>query len=81
MLMTETISREVEARTVEIGRDLFARARAAESAEAGVMQFSLEQWLMQHGMKDEAVKAQLFRFVDVLAVLNSPVSINRHLKE
>ena len=36
---------------------------------------------MRHGMKDEAVKAQLFRFIDVLAVLNSPAAINRHLKE
>jgi RHH-type proline utilization regulon transcriptional repressor/proline dehydrogenase/delta 1-pyrroline-5-carboxylate dehydrogenase len=79
--MPETISTEVEARTVEIGRDLFARARAAESTEAGPLSFSLDQWFMREGMKDEVVKAQLFRFVDVLAVLNSPGPINRHLRE
>jgi len=32
-------------------------------------------------MRDEGLKAQLFRFVDVLPVLRQPDSINRHLKE
>ena len=81
MLLADTSSSQLESRTGAIGRDLFARARQIESNESGPLRFSLDQWLMRQGMKDEAVKAQLFRFVDVLAVLNSPASINRHLSE
>jgi RHH-type transcriptional regulator, proline utilization regulon repressor / proline dehydrogenase / delta 1-pyrroline-5-carboxylate dehydrogenase len=80
----DTIATQLEARTLAIGRDLFARARAVESGEswwAGSVLARLDQSLMREGMKDEALKAQLFRFVDVLAVLNSPAAINRHLKE
>src|SRR5690349_6859579 len=32
-------------------------------------------------MGDEAVKVQLFRFVDVLPMLGTPASITRHLRE
>jgi len=76
---------QVESRTLAIGRDLFARTRAAQSDESGSAHSrsysTLDQWLMRQGMKDEAVKAQLFRFIDVLAVLKSPTAINRHLRE
>src|SRR3954447_22650951 len=67
-----------EHRTREIGRDLFARIRRrAAMAPEGV----LDQLMMRLGMFDEQLKAQLFRFVDVLPVLTDPASINRHLRE
>ena len=36
---------------------------------------------MDLGMRDEQVKAQLFRFVDVLPVLNADAQVNEHLRE
>jgi RHH-type proline utilization regulon transcriptional repressor/proline dehydrogenase/delta 1-pyrroline-5-carboxylate dehydrogenase len=81
MLLAETGSTYLERRTLAIGRDLFARVHAIESHRAGLSPFSLDRWLMRQGMKDEAVKAQLFRFIDVLPVLRSSTAINRHLKE
>jgi len=36
---------------------------------------------MDVGMRDERVKAQLFRFIDVLPVLGTPGQINAHLRE
>jgi RHH-type proline utilization regulon transcriptional repressor/proline dehydrogenase/delta 1-pyrroline-5-carboxylate dehydrogenase len=65
-------------RTREIGRDLFARIRRrAAMAPEGF----LDQLMMRLGMFDEQLKAQLFRFVDVLPVLTDPAGINRHLRE
>src|SRR5215216_5268882 len=67
-----------EQRTREIGRDLFARIRRrAATAPEGF----LDQLLMRAGMFDEHLKAQLFRFVDVLPALRDPAQINRHLRE
>jgi RHH-type proline utilization regulon transcriptional repressor/proline dehydrogenase/delta 1-pyrroline-5-carboxylate dehydrogenase len=37
--------------------------------------------LMEWAMREERFKTQLFRFVDVLPMLNSPAQIARHLKE
>jgi RHH-type proline utilization regulon transcriptional repressor/proline dehydrogenase/delta 1-pyrroline-5-carboxylate dehydrogenase len=80
MLPHQANPSQVESRTLVIGRQLFARARSTET-RGDILHFSLDQWLMRQGMKDEAVKAQLFRFVDVLAVLNTTAAINRHLGE
>src|SRR5687767_11133447 len=70
---------ELEHRTVEIGRDLFARAAAEEPG------FGSSEWfderMMSLTMRDEMVKVQLFRFVDVLPGLRSHRDINRHLRE
>src|SRR4051794_27531141 len=67
-----------EHRTREIGKDLFARIRRrAATAPEGF----LDQLMMRLGMFDEQLKAQLFRFVDVLPVLSDPARINRHLRE
>ena len=41
----------------------------------------VDQQLMNFSMRDDGLKAQLFRFVDVLPVLHQSDSINRHLKE
>ena len=36
---------------------------------------------MEWSMGDEAIKVQLFRFVDVLPLLRTPAGITRHLRE
>jgi len=66
----------LEPRTRQIGRDLFAEARRAGSGEPW-----LDRLLMYQGMKDEQVKAELFRFVDVLPVLVHDRQVTRHLQE
>src|SRR5213083_1878468 len=66
----------VESRTREIGREIFARARQGGD-DAGW----LDRRLMELGLRDEQVKAQLFRFVDVLPALSSPAQINGLLRQ
>ena len=67
---------DLESRTVEIGKHLFASARRQKTNES-----TIDRWLMQLGMGDAALKTQLFRFVDVLATLKTPADVNRHLRE
>jgi RHH-type proline utilization regulon transcriptional repressor/proline dehydrogenase/delta 1-pyrroline-5-carboxylate dehydrogenase len=69
---------QLEQRTVSIGRDLFARSRAC-STTAG--EGWLDRQLMDLTMRDSAVKAQLFQFIDVLPALNRDDQISRHLRE
>jgi RHH-type proline utilization regulon transcriptional repressor/proline dehydrogenase/delta 1-pyrroline-5-carboxylate dehydrogenase len=69
----------LEALTHEYGREIFARL-----GQAGPLPFSsrwLDERLMEWTMADEAVKVQLFRFIDVLPLLHSPHEVNRHLRE
>ena len=70
---------DVETRTQQIGRDLFARARRLEKSSPS--DGWLDRTLMRWGMRDEQLKAQLFRFVDVLPVLDDPRRINSHIRE
>src|SRR2546426_2755644 len=70
---------DLESRTQEIGRDLFARARRAERTSPS--DGFLDRMLMKWGMRDERLKAQLFRFIDVLPVLSAPKQVNAHLRE
>src|SRR3954451_656554 len=70
------VPQTVEERTREIGRELFARARELGSGEPW-----LDRLLMYQGLRDERVKAELFRFVDVLPGLKSDAAVARHLKE
>lgn len=74
--MTLAIS-DIEARTREIGRDLFARARHVRGGNGSWW----EERLMDLGMRDPRVKAQLFRFIDVLPALQTPRQLNAHLRE
>jgi RHH-type proline utilization regulon transcriptional repressor/proline dehydrogenase/delta 1-pyrroline-5-carboxylate dehydrogenase len=70
---------DVESLTHSYGREIFARLN-----RAGPVPFSPSWWddrLMEWSMGDEAVKLQLFRFVDVLPLLRSPETITRHLRE
>jgi RHH-type transcriptional regulator, proline utilization regulon repressor / proline dehydrogenase / delta 1-pyrroline-5-carboxylate dehydrogenase len=69
----------VESATQRIGREIFARAAAYKP---GV--FSRRYWddrIMAWGMNDEAVKVQMFRFVDVLPMLVTGDEMARHLHE
>jgi RHH-type proline utilization regulon transcriptional repressor/proline dehydrogenase/delta 1-pyrroline-5-carboxylate dehydrogenase len=69
----------VEALTRDYGREIFARLE-----RTGPFPFSPGWWderLMDWTMSAEAVKVQLFRFIDVLPLLHAPPEINRHLRE
>jgi RHH-type proline utilization regulon transcriptional repressor/proline dehydrogenase/delta 1-pyrroline-5-carboxylate dehydrogenase len=68
-----------EERTRAYGREIFARLD-----RRGPLVFSpawLDDQLMQWSMGDEAVKVQLFRFIDALPNLKSSEEVSQHLKE
>jgi RHH-type proline utilization regulon transcriptional repressor/proline dehydrogenase/delta 1-pyrroline-5-carboxylate dehydrogenase len=70
---------ELEQLTKAYGQEIFARLQ-----RDGPLVFSpawAEDRLMEWTMHDEAVKLQLFRFIDVLPLLNDPNSVSRHLRE
>src|SRR5579884_2927112 len=71
--------RQTEALTQRYGRDIFARLEGGRPLL--LTPAWLDDRLMGWGMDDEAVKVQLFRFVDVLPLLRSPADITRHLRE
>src|SRR5690349_16659906 len=66
----------LESRTRAIGRELFALVRRHGPAEPW-----WERWAMRQTMRDEAIKAQLFRFVDVLPALRTTPQVNDHVRE
>ena len=73
------IEDRVESRTQEIGNELFDRLQHRSPSI-----FHGHWWedrLMNWAMGDEAVKVQMFRFVDVLPMLRDHESIARHLDE
>src|SRR3954467_8752731 len=72
-------SDRLEARTREIGRQIFARVRE-ERPLAGTAAWGDEK-MMGLTMRDAGGKIQLFRCVDALPALRSPSQISRHLKE
>src|SRR5262249_56091773 len=70
---------ELEALTHDYGREIFGRL-----VRNGPILFTPRWWddrLMGWSMRDQAVKVQLFRFVDVLPMLRSPPAIVGHLRE
>jgi RHH-type proline utilization regulon transcriptional repressor/proline dehydrogenase/delta 1-pyrroline-5-carboxylate dehydrogenase len=70
---------EIETLTRRIGKEIFSRVGVA-----GPVPFSPSWWddrLMGLSMANEAVKFQMFRFVDVLPQLQTPASIVEHLRE
>lgn len=69
----------LERRTIAIGRELLERARAATpgALRAGWWEDQILQW----AMGDERLRAQLFRFVDVLPCLQSGRDVAAHLRE
>jgi RHH-type proline utilization regulon transcriptional repressor/proline dehydrogenase/delta 1-pyrroline-5-carboxylate dehydrogenase len=70
---------EVEALTRQYGREIFARV-----GNEGPFPFTPLWWddrLMEWTMGNEAIKVQLFRFIDALPLLQTPRDVNRHLRE
>ena len=70
---------DVEALTQDYGREIFARLD-----HNGPILFSpswFDDRLMEWTMGNEAVKLQLFRFVDVLPMLSAANGVTRHLHE
>jgi RHH-type proline utilization regulon transcriptional repressor/proline dehydrogenase/delta 1-pyrroline-5-carboxylate dehydrogenase len=69
----------IEASTLEIGRFIFQRAseRAPRPTERRWWDDRIMGWAMQ----DEALKLQMFRFVDVLPMLADSTAVTRHLHE
>ena len=71
--------RAIEALTQSIGHELFA---SLEHSRPPVWQ---RRWwddrLLAWSMRDEQLKVQLFRFVDVLPMLKTPDAIMEHLHE
>jgi RHH-type proline utilization regulon transcriptional repressor/proline dehydrogenase/delta 1-pyrroline-5-carboxylate dehydrogenase len=69
----------LEELTRSYGQEMFAQAR-----QRGPLLFSPRWWderLMDWTMHDEAVKVQLFRFIDALPQLHSAETLTRHLRE
>src|SRR5687768_6893147 len=66
----------LESRTTHLGHEIFARARKSRSKDRW-----LDRQMMELAMRDEQVKAQLFRLVDVLPVLKTPQQVTGHLDE
>jgi RHH-type proline utilization regulon transcriptional repressor/proline dehydrogenase/delta 1-pyrroline-5-carboxylate dehydrogenase len=69
----------IERSTQDIGRWLFEHLDTRRST------FLHRDWwddrIMAWAMRDESVKVQMFRFIDVLPMLGTPAIVNRHLQE
>jgi RHH-type transcriptional regulator, proline utilization regulon repressor / proline dehydrogenase / delta 1-pyrroline-5-carboxylate dehydrogenase len=69
---------DLQQRTQQIGREIFARIREANSPSPLVR---FDEAMMALSMRAESLKSQLFRFVDVLPVLGSSQAVAGHLSE
>ena len=70
---------DVETLTGRYGREIFARVD-----RSGPLPLAPAWWdeeLMDWSMSNEAIKVQLFRFVDVLPMLKNGAEVSRHLRE
>ena len=70
---------ELEQLTRAYGQELFARLD-----RQGPLLFTpgwFDERLLEWTMQEEAIKVQLFRFIDVLPLLHDPVEVTRHLRE
>ncbi|MCX7700789.1 MAG: proline dehydrogenase family protein, partial [Gemmataceae bacterium] len=77
--MSKESPARLEALTQAYGRDFFARLD-----RSGPPLFTpawFDDQIMGLTMADEAVKVQLFRFIDALPLLKTPESVARHLRE
>src|SRR5437899_2171104 len=68
-----------EDRVRAYGREIFARLD--RRAPVVFTPAWIDDQLMQWSMRDEAVKVQLFRFIDALPNLKSPEEISAHLRD
>ncbi|MCS6926297.1 MAG: L-glutamate gamma-semialdehyde dehydrogenase [Candidatus Binatia bacterium] len=70
---------EIERETQRIGREIFARLQV-ESPSV----FQLAWWdekILDWCMRDETLKVQMFRFIDVLPMLKTSAQVAQHLQE
>ena len=67
-------ARDLESRTLEIGRELLAAARGRSSAILSARFWSDQ--IIEWAMRDPAFKVQLFRFIDVFPTLRTPEQIH-----
>lgn len=70
---------ELESLTTDYGREIFSRL--SHSVHFPLTPVWFDEQLLRLGTYNEAVKVQLFRFIDVLPMLRTPVSLVRHLQE
>src|SRR6266851_5898560 len=70
---------ELEARTRAIGRELFA-AMDRQRGFGGLRE-RVYEGVLQRTMRDEALKTQLFRLIDVLPALRTPEQVAGHVRE
>jgi RHH-type proline utilization regulon transcriptional repressor/proline dehydrogenase/delta 1-pyrroline-5-carboxylate dehydrogenase len=75
----QTRTSDLEARTRAYGKEVFARLDG--QARFPLTPGWFDDRLMEWTMGSEAVKVQLFRFIDVLPMLHSPEDVTRHLRE
>ena len=79
MARRQRIEERVEQRTVQIGRELIERLQHRAPS-----MFHPRWWedrLLRRAMDDEAIRVQMFRFVDVLPMLKDHAAIAQHLEE
>ncbi|MGH7960991.1 MAG: L-glutamate gamma-semialdehyde dehydrogenase, partial [Candidatus Binatia bacterium] len=74
-----TLSDEIEQQTQAIGREIFARLTTESPS---VFQFAWwDEKILDWCMRDDTLKVQMFRFIDVLPMLKSGEQVARHLQE
>lgn len=72
-------SKSLEEKTYLIGKEIFKRVKTSKTSF-----FDRSFWstkLMEIGMKDEKLKIELFRFVDVLPTLKTDEQLSKHISE
>jgi RHH-type proline utilization regulon transcriptional repressor/proline dehydrogenase/delta 1-pyrroline-5-carboxylate dehydrogenase len=73
------LSDDIERDAQEFGREIFARLRTEAPS---VFHFSWwDEKILDWCMRDETVKVQMFRFIDVLPMLKTGEQVARHLQE
>lgn len=73
------LSDEIEQQTQAIGREIFARI---QTESPSVFHFSWwDEKILEWCMRDEALKVQMFRFIDVLPMLKTGEQVAQHLQE
>jgi RHH-type proline utilization regulon transcriptional repressor/proline dehydrogenase/delta 1-pyrroline-5-carboxylate dehydrogenase len=72
-------SADLERRIQQVGREIFAQCR---SAVPTVLHGDWwQQRLLEWAMHDDALRTQLFRFIDVLPALHTSTEVAEHLRE
>ncbi len=74
-----TLSDEIEQQTKSIGREIFSRL---DTESPSVFHFAWwDEKILYWCMRDETLKVQMFRFIDVLPMLKTGEQVARHLQE